>query len=329
MDEAKAQQVIQSFQQITRIIHTGEVGDFKPSATLLEKNIKPSDVPFIKKDASGRALFYVVEGTAGVDIGQSERITVPKKKTVGEMSLVSTMLNTIDKLGALDSRNADVYCEEPLRVIVFNYSAVVEILEDDNPEFKKFHQQILICLNRIMFKKLMAVDQSYIDVLTSMEIENEVEEFEYSSKFLESLNRFMKQMRNIPNMRVSPHEIRGMLIQEGLPNDSLVFLEKGKVKISKVAVTTDDDDEIKETERVDLSIMNAPIIVGECVILNIGAVSPTQIETEENSTGYRIAVQNLFRHLQRYPDLLNDLFRLLLELNYFRTNDMMAKTADL
>ena len=331
MDAVKAQQVIEAFQQITRIIHTGVVGDFKPSATLLEKNIKPSDVPFIKKDASGRALFYVVSGKAGVDIGHSERVIVTEKMTVGEMSLVSTMLNTIDELGALDSRNADVYCEEPLRVIVFNYSPVVEILEDDNPEFQKYHQQILICLNRIMFKKMMAVDQNFINVLLSMAIENEVETFEYTSRFLDSLNRFMKKMRNIPNMRVSPHEITGLLIQEGQPNDSLVFLEKGKVKISKTAVIKDEEEENggEESERVDLSIMDAPIIVGECAILNIGAISPTRVEVIEKSTGYRIALQNLIRHLQRYPDMLSDLFKILLELNYFRTNDMMAKTIDL
>jgi len=327
MDTAKAEKVVHSFQQITRIIHTGEVRDFTPSATLLEKKIKASESPFIRKDAAGRALFYIIEGKAGVDIGQPDRIIIPKRKTVGEMSLVSTMLNTIDNLGAIDSRNADVYCEEDLRVLVFNYSPVVEILQDDNPDFRKFRHQILICLNRIMYKKLITVDQNFIDVLTSMDLENEVEPFEYPSRFLDNLSRFMKKMRNIPNMRVSPHEIRGILIKESQPNDSLVFLEKGMVKISKLAMVEDEDSE--ERERVDLSILNAPLIIGECSVLNVGAISPNQIEVIETSTGYRIPVQNLLRNFQRYPDLLEDLFKILLELNYFRTTDMMARTVNL
>jgi len=327
MDVARAEQVIQSFQQITRIIHTSEVRDFTPSATLLEKNIKPSDMPFIRKDAAGRALFYIVEGKAGVDIGQPDRIIIAKKDAVGEMSMVSTMLNTFDDLGAIDSRNADVYCEEPLKIIVFNYSPVVEILQDPNPEFKKYRHQILICLNRILFKKLITVDQNYIDVLTSMDLEDEVGPLEYPSRFEENFNRFLKKMRNIPNMRVSPHEIRGILVREGQPNDSLVFMEKGKVKISKMTVI--EDEESEKTERVNLSIMNAPIIVGECSLLNIGAVSPIQIETIEPGTGYKLTVNNLLRHFQRYPDLLEDLFKILLELNYFRINDMMARTVNL
>ncbi|MBN2290193.1 MAG: hypothetical protein JXQ83_12740 [Candidatus Glassbacteria bacterium] len=328
MDAARAEQVIQSFQQITRIIHTGEVGELKPSATLLEKNIKPSEMPFIRKDASGRALFYIVEGKAGVDIGQPERVVVSRKSTVGEMSLVSTMLNTFDNLGAIDSRNADVYCEEPLRVIVFNYSPVVEILQDPNPEFRRYRQQILVCLNRIIFKKLITVDKNYIDVLTSMDLENEVEQLEYPSRFVENLNVFLKKMRNIPNMRISPHDIRGVLIRENQANDSLIFLEKGMVKISKTVVVGDEE-ESEERERVDLSIMAAPVVVGDCSILNVGAISSNQIEVIENGTGYRIAVQNLLRHFQRYPEMLENLFKIILELNYFRTSDMMARTVNL
>jgi hypothetical protein len=328
MDAAKAGQVIQAFQQITRIIHTGEVGDFTQSATLLEKKIKPSEMPFIRKDASGRALFYIIEGKAGVDIGQPERIMIARKKTVGEMSMVSTMLNTFDNLGAIDSRNADVYCEEPLRVIAFNYSPVVEILEDPNPELRKYRQQILICLNRIIYKKLVTVDENFIDVLMSMDMENEVEALEYPSRFVENLKVFLKKMRNIPNMRVSPHEMRGILVRESQPNDSLIFMENGIVKISKMT-EVDDDEENGERERIDLSIMSAPLIVGECSILNVGAMSPNQVDVIENGTGYKVPVHSLLRHFQRYPDLLEDLFKILLELNYFRASDMMAKTVEL
>ena len=100
------------------------------------------------------------------------------------------------------------------------------------------------------------------------------------------------------------------------------------VKVSKM-VKIDDEEGSETNERIDLSIMEAPIIVGECAVLNIGAISPNTVEVIVNGDGYKIPVHNLLRHFQRYPDMLEDLFRILLELNYFRTMEMMAKTINL
>ncbi|MEA2063619.1 MAG: cyclic nucleotide-binding domain-containing protein [Gemmatimonadota bacterium] len=327
MDPAKAEQVIQAFQQITRIIHTSEVGVFTPSMTLLEKSIKPSEVPFIKKDAAGRALFFIQQGKAGVDIGQPERIILSVNKTVGEMSMVSTMLNTFDNIGAIDSRLADVYCEEPLRVLVFNYSPIVEIMEDENPEFRKYRHQVLICLNRIMYRKLMDVNQNYLNVLMSMSIEHEIEPFYCPSQLKECLSNFLKKMRSIPKMSVSPHELRGVLIQEGQPNTAIIFIEKGTLKVSSLIK----DELLEEEERVYLNTIEAPMVVGESSVLNIGAISAAQVETdpEEKTIGYKVEVQSLLRHMQTYPDLIEDFFKNLLQLNYFRAIHMMQMTTNL
>ncbi len=85
-----------------------------------------------------------IQTTGGIYEQTTEITTLGPGDYVGEMSLVSTMLNTMDNLGAIDSRNADVYCEEDLRILAFNYSPVVEILQDDNRDFKRFRHQILI-----------------------------------------------------------------------------------------------------------------------------------------------------------------------------------------
>lgn len=325
MDQAKAEQVLNELQTITRIIHSGEVQDIKPSATLLEKSIKPSTSPFIRKDASGHALYYIVEGKAGVDIGQPERIIVPAKRTVGEMSMISTVINSWDDLITVENRRADVYAEEPMRLIVFNYSPLIEILKDPNPEFKKLHGQILISLNRIMFRKLMDVNRNYINILVSYGLIQEAEETQSQPQIVEGLSRFLKKMRTFPNLSISPHELRGTLIHEGEPNSSLIFLEEGKIRISMLAK----DEETEEEERIDISILGGPMIVGESSILSMGSISSTQVDTIGKVIGYRITVQNLLRNLQRYPEVFDFFFRLLLELNYFRTVHMMQKTANL
>lgn len=325
MEQAKAEKIFNDLQTITRIVYSGEVQDIKPSATLLVKSIKPSDNPFIRKDASGHALYYIVEGKAGVDIGQMERVIVSEKCTVGEMSMISTVINACDNLMPVESRSADVYVEEPMRLIVFNYSPLVEILKDPNPELKKFHGQILISLNRIMFRKLMEVNRNYINMLVSYGLIQEAEETQYPPHLVDGLSRFLKKMRTLPNVSVSPHELRGTLIHEGEPNSFIIFLEDGKVKLTILAK----NEETGEEERVDIDILKAPMVVGESSILGMGSISSTQVDTVGRVVGYRIAVQNLLRNFQRYPDMFDQFFQLLLELNYFRTSRMMQKTTEL
>ena len=325
MDQAKAEQIFNELQVITRIIYSGKVQDIKTSATLLVKSLKPSENPFIRKDASGHALYYIVEGKAGVDIGQPERIIVPAKSTVGEMSMVSTVINTWDDTMMAESRRADVYAEEPMRLIVFNYSPLVEILRDQSPEMKKLHGQIMISLNRIIFRKLLDVNQNYINMLASYGLIQEAEETLYPVELVDGLGRLLKKMRTFPNISVSPHELRGTLIHEGEPNSSIIFLEEGKVKLTMLAK----DEETEEEERIEIDILGAPMIVGESSILSTGSISSTQVDTVGKAIGYRIAVQNLLRNLQRYPEMFELFFRLLLELNYFRTVRMMEKTGEL
>jgi len=325
MDQAKAEQILNELQIITKIIYSGEVPDLKPSATLLVKSVKPSENPFIRKDASGHALYYIVEGKAGVDIDQPDRIIVPAERTVGEMSMISTVINLWDSVMAAESRTADVYAEEPMRLIVLNYSPLVEILRDPNPEFKKLHGQILINLNRILFRKLLDVNRNYINMLVSYGLVQKVEETRYPQHLVEGLSRFLKKMRTFPNVSVSPHELRGTLILEGKPNSSIIFLEEGRIRLTMLAK----DEETEEEDRLEIDIINAPMIVGESAILSSGSISSAQVDTMGRVIGYRIAVQNLLRNLQRYPEVFEDFFRLLLELNYFRTIHMMEKTTNL
>ncbi len=328
MEEARAEQVIKELQLITRTIYTGEVPDIKPSGTLLVKSIKPSDTPFIKKDASGRALFYIIEGSAGVDIGQPERIMVPHKRTVGEMSMVASVLNVFDNLGTVVSRSADVYAEEPMKLMVFNYQSVIDILEDPNPAFRKYRHQVLVSLNRVMYKKLAEVNQNYVEILIQYGLENADDESMMLPMLLqEGLMRFLKNMRTIPNMHISPHELRGTLIQQGQPNPAMVMVEQGKLKVS-IMVTKGQDEEA-ESRLMVLDTFSAPTMVGEASILNVGAISGAQVEAVGKTVGYRMPVQNLLRHLQRYPEMFENFFKLLLELNYFRTVRMMQKTSSL
>ena len=325
MEQAKAEQFLDELQNITRIIYSGQIPQIKPSATLLAKTIKPADMPFIKKDAAGQALFYIVEGKAGVDIGQPERIIVPPKRTVGEMSMISTVINACDNLMAVQSRTADVYAEEPMRLIVFNYSPLIEILKDPNPELRKLRGQVMISLNRIMYRKLTEVNQNYVNVLISYGLEMEADEASYPLQLVETMSRFIKKMKTIPNISISPHDLRGTLIRQGEQNSSIVFINEGKVKISM----TVKNEVAEKEERVELGILTAPTMVGESAILNVGAVSSSQVDAMDRTFGFRMEVQNLLRHLQRYPDLFEQFFQVLLELNYFRTNHMMQKTASL
>lgn len=328
MEEARAEQVISDLQLITRTIYSGEVPDFKPSGTLLVKNIKPAEAPFIRKDAAGRALYYIIEGVAGVEIGQPERILVRAKKTVGEMSMVSSVINVFDKLGSIPSRTADVYAEEPMRLLVFNYQPVIEILEDPNPSFRKYRNQVLVSLNRVIFKKLMEVNRNYVEALVLYGLEDQ----ENNEPFLptqlqDQLAKFLKNMRTIPNMHISPHELRGILIQQGQPNPAMVMIEQGSLRVSMFVKNEEDED--AETHHVVLDNFPAPIIVGESSILNVGAISGAQVEAVGKTVGYKMPVQNLLRHLQRYPDMFENFFKLMLELNYYRTVRMMQKTSNL
>ena len=325
MDQAKVEQMFNELQIITRIIYAGEIQDIKPSATLLVKSIKPSANPFIRKDAPGHALYYIAEGKAGVDIGQTERIIIPAKCTVGEMSMISTVINAWDNKRTAESRRADVYAEEPMRLIVFNYSPLVEILRDPSPEIKKHHGQILISLNRIMFRKLIDVNRNYINILVSYGLIQEAEETLYPTQIVDGLARLLKNMKTFPNVHVSPHELRGTLIHEGEANSSMVFIQEGKVRLTMLAR----DEETEEEERVDIDILTAPMMVGESSILSMGSVSSAQVDTVGRVIGYRVAVQSLLRNLQRYPETFEYFFRLLLELNYFRTARMMQKTTEL
>jgi hypothetical protein len=334
MDEVKAEQIIRELQHITRTIYTGEVPDLKPSATLLIKSIKPADTPFIRKDAAGRALYYIIEGKAGVDVGQPEHIPVGAKKTVGEMSMVSSLLNIFDNLNTVDSRTADVYADEPLRLMVFNYSPLMEILQDSNPAFRKYRNQVLISLNRIMYRKLTEVNKNYLDILVQYGLEGSDNEGpQYPLQLIDGLSKFLKNMRTIPNMHIAPHEMRGILIQQGQPNPFIILLEQGKLKVSMFIQPPEEDqgqeEEKSEPQQVALDILNAPTIIGEASILNVGSISGAQVESIGKTVGYRMQVQNLLRHLQRYPDMFENFFKLLLELNYFRTVRMMQKTTSL
>ena len=328
MEEARAEQVINELQFVTRTIYTGEVPEFKPTGTLLVKNIKPAEVPFIRKDAEGRALFFIVEGVAGVDIGQPERILVGSRKTVGEMSMVSSVINIFDKLGAAPSRTADVYAQEPMRLLVFNYQPVIEILQDPNPSLRKHRNQVLVSLNRIMFKKLMEVNQNYVEMLTQYGLEgSEAEGPQAPMQLQDQLARFLKNMRTIPNMHISPHEMRGVLIRQGEPNPAIVMIEQGKLKVSMTVKNPDDEE--AESQDVVLDTFPAPNIVGEASILNVGSISGAHVEAIGKTVGYRMQVQNLLRHLQHYPDMFESFFRLLLALNYFRSVRIMQKTSNL
>ncbi len=334
MDQARAEQIVSELQLITRIIYSGQAIEFKPSSTLLERRIKPSDAPFIRKDAAGQALYYIVEGKAGVDIGQLERIIIPSAKTVGEMSMVSTVLNAFDNLGNIESRSADVYAEEPMRLIVFNYGPLVELLRESDADSRKWRHQILINLNRIIFRKLMEVNQNFVSVVTNYGITPELQLAKFPLALQESLTRFMKKMRTIPNMSVSPHEMRGILIREGVANPEIIFLESGRVKVSalvrkKTGEFEEEENSSAAEEWVALDLAEGPLLMGESSILNVGSISIAQVETAGKAIGYRMAVQKLLRHLQRYPDMFEDFFKLMLELNYFRTIRLMQKTASL
>jgi len=241
------------------------------------------------------------------------------------MSMISTVINACDNLMAVESRSADVYAEEPMRLIVFNYSPLGELLKDPNPDFRKLRGQIMINLNRIMFRKLMDVNQNYVDMLVSYGLMQEAEETEYPAQLVEGVNQFLKRMRTIPKLSISPHELRGTLIHEGQPNTSIIFIEEGNVRVSTMAK----DKETEEEERIELDLLVAPVIVGESSILNVGSISSSQVDTMGKVIGYRIAVQNLLRHLQPYPDMFEHFFQLLLELNYFRTIATMQKTTNL
>lgn len=326
MDKVRAQKALEELQIVTRIIYSGQVPEIKPSSTLLVRNVKPSDErPFIRKDSSGMALFYIVEGEAGVDIGQPERIIIEKNNSVGEMSMVSTVLNALDDTVNIGSRTADVYAEQEMKLIVFNYSALVDILKDPAPELRGVRGQVMISLNRIMFKKLMEVNDNFLHILTGYGLEQNAEETPYPVQLIDSLNLFLKKMRAIPKLNVVPHELRGVLIREGEPNSELVFMQEGTVKISREV----EDALTEQKERIELNIISAPAVLGESSILNLGSISTTQAEVVDKVFGYRIAVQSLMRHLQHYPDLFAQFFLLLLELNYFRTVNMMKKTSAL
>ena len=326
MDKARAQKVLEELQIVTRIIYTGQVPDIKPSATLLIRTFKASDDrPFIRKDASGQALFYIVEGKAGVDVGQPERIIVPPTNTVGEMSMVSNVLNALDGTVNIGSRTADVYAEEELRTIVFNYSALVEILKDPDPELRSVRGQVMISLNRIMFRKLMGVNENFVAILTGYGLDYAAEEMQYPLQLTDAISTFLKKMRAIPKLSVVPHELRGILVREGEPNSEILFLHEGKVKVS----TEIENKLTEQKERFELNIINAPTLMGESSILNLGSVSSLQVEAVEKVIGYRMAVQSLLRHLQRYPELFTQFFLLLLELNYFRCVGMIKKTSAL
>ncbi|HLA39076.1 MAG TPA: hypothetical protein VJ417_03725 [Candidatus Glassbacteria bacterium] len=326
MDQARAEQILSELQLVTRIIYTGQVPEIKPSATLLVKNIKAAgDRPFIKKDASGHALYYIVKGSAGVDIGQPERIEVPAKRTVGEMSMISMVINSLDNLMALESRTADVYAEKDMTLIVYNYSALVEILNDPNPALRKPRGQVMISLNRIMYRKLMEVNENYINVLTAWGVTQEAEETQYPVRLLEGLGQFMKKLLAIPNLSVKPHELRGTIIREGEPISDIIFLHEGRVKVSKVYK----DQATEEEKRIDLNIQSAPSMIGESSILNVGSLSVSQVDSLGKVMGFRMSVQALMRHLQHYPEMFEHLFQLLLELNYFRTVSMMKRTSSL
>ncbi|MFH1070022.1 MAG: cyclic nucleotide-binding domain-containing protein [Candidatus Glassbacteria bacterium] len=325
MDQARSEQILNELQTITRIMYSGSVGDIKSSATLLVKNIKAGDRPFIKKDAPGHALYYIVEGKAGVDIGQPERIEVPAKRTVGEMSMISMVINSLDNLMAVESRSADVYAEGDMRLIVFNYSALVEILQNPNPALRKLRGQLMISLNRIMYRKLMEVNENYVNVLIAWGLAQEAEEVQYPIRLVEGIGNFLKKMRSIPNLSVKPHELRGTIIREGEPNSDLIFMHEGRVKISKLHK----NQLTQEEQRIDLNIQSAPTIIGESSILNVGSQSVCQVDTITKVFGYRISVQALMRHLQHYPEMFEQIFQFLLELNYFRTLAVMKRTTSL
>ena len=299
MDQARAEKFLEELQTVTRIIYTGEVPDLKSSSTLLIKSIKPSGNPFIRKDATGQTLFYIIKGSAGVDIGQPERIIVPCNRSVGEISMIATVINSFDNLMTVESRTADVYAEEQLQLIVFNYAPLVDIINNNNPELVKLRGQVMISLNRIMFKKLMEVNQNYIDILVGYGLNQEAEETGYPKQLVESLGAFLKLMKSIPFLRISPHDLRGVLIREKEANSSIIFIEEGKIMVSAMVKDEDTD----ETERFDLDIMSAPVIIGESSILNQGSISNIQIEALENVRGYKITVQNLLRNIQRYQGL--------------------------
>ena len=172
-----------------------------------------------------------------------------------------------------------------------------EALSQDpkNPDILGEMAEILISLNRIMFRKLIDVNRNYINILVSYGLIQEAEETLYPTQIVDGLARLLKNMKTFPNVHVSPHELRGTLIHEGEPNSSMVFIQEGKVRLTMLAR----DEETEEEERVGRVI------------------------------GYRVAVQSLLRNLQRYPETFEHFFRLLLELNYFRTARMMQKTTEL
>jgi len=244
---------------------------------------------------------------------------------VGEMSMVSTVLNALDETVNIGSRTADVYAEEQLKMIVFNYSALVDILKDPDPELRGVRGQVMISLNRIMFKKLMEVNDNFLHILTGYGLEQNAEQTPFPVQLIDGLNLFMKKMRTIPKLNVVPHELRGVLIREGEPNSEIIFMQEGTVKISREV----EDALTEQKEKIELNIISAPAVLGESSLLNLGSISTTQAEVVDKVFGYRIAVQSLLRHLQRYPDLFTHFFLLMLELNYFRTVNMMKKTTEL
>jgi hypothetical protein len=180
----------------------------------------------------------------------------------------------------------------------------------------------MINLNRIMYRKLLGVNENFVAILTGYGLEYTAEEMEYPVELTDAIAAFLKKMRSIPKLSVVPHELRGILVREGEPNSEMIFIQEGKVKVSKEI----EDKLTEQKERFELNIISAPTVVGESSILNLGSVSSLQVESVEKVIGYRIAVQSLLRHLQRYPDLFTQFFLLLLELNYFRCVGVMKKT---
>jgi len=144
-------------------------------------------------------------------------------------------------------------------------------------------------------------------MLASYGLIQEAEETLYPAQLVDSMSHLLKKMKTLPNVSVSPHELRGTLIHEGEPNSSIVFLEEGKVKLTMLAK----DEETEEEERIEIDILGAPMIVGESSILSVGSVSSAQVDTVGKVIGYRIAVQNLLRNLQRYPEMFELFFHFL------------------
>jgi CRP-like cAMP-binding protein len=171
----------------------------------------------------------------------------------------------------------------------------------------------------------MEVNENYVNMLISWDLTQEAEEVQYPIRLVEGIGGFLKKMNSIPNLSVKPHELRGTLIREGEPNSEIIFIHEGKAKVSKLHK----NEVTQEEQRIDLNIQSAPTMLGESAIFNVGSQSVAQVDTLTKVFGYRISVQALLRHLQHYQDLFEQLFQLLLELNYFRTLATMKRTTSL